>query len=519
MFDLSDWNDSSEAQSLTESVQRSQDNAAAARETAPSSRKKRLKRTRQLMEILRTLETPGPLMLGGPPAVQEPPPRVIPKKRRKEQDPSGASDTSPQNVGLHPNSASTEEHISRQRWRNRQKNKKKKKNKFKTEDEGLGERTETLAGAGERTQRVPGVRGKTQTAAGEGERTQRVAEEGEMTRGASGPNKSVTDSLSGVAKPGARKLVKRSKQKSNGEELEETTKSSEDTPKVSRLLESGSSPLGARVTPLQKRRLQKLKKLLETKDSGKGGDPLADGEQKDGSGAEVTNEPQEVLPEDRSASLRSRMEQRLSAARFRYINEQLYTSDSHEAQRLFQMDPEAFTVYHEGFSQQVQHWPANPINEIIKYIKNRPASLVVADFGCGDALLARSVRNKVHSFDLVALNKHVTVCDIAKVPLSDETVDIAVFCLSLMGKNLSEFLQEANRVLKLGGVLLVAEVSSRFDDVRSFLSAMTVLGYKNVSKSTDNGYFFIFEFCKSAPSKACTRHPGLELSPCLYKKR
>ncbi|CAI9568910.1 unnamed protein product, partial [Staurois parvus] len=217
-------------------------------------------------------------------------------------------------------------------------------------------------------------------------------------------------------------------------------------------------------------------------------------------------------------TLRTRMEQRLHSARFRYINEQLYTSDSREAVHLFQSDPEAFTIYHTGFSQQVQRWPVNPITEIIKYIKNRPSSLVVADFGCGDAQLARSVRNKVHSFDLVALNDLVTVCDMAQVPLLDGIVDIAVFCLSLMGKNLNDFLKEANRVLKMEGVLLVAEVSSRFDDVRQFLTAIAQLGFKSVNKNTDNSHFYLFEFSKVRLARDASRHPGLQLKPCLYKK-
>lgn len=45
----------------------------------------------------------------------------------------------------------------------------------------------------------------------------------------------------------------------------------------------------------------------------------------------------------------------------------------------------------------------------------RPKNLVIADFGCGDAKLAQSVPQKVHSFDLVALNKRITVCDMSKV--------------------------------------------------------------------------------------------------------
>jgi ribosomal RNA-processing protein 8 len=37
-----------------------------------------------------------------------------------------------------------------------------------------------------------------------------------------------------------------------------------------------------------------------------------------------------------------------------------------------------------------------------------------------------------------------------QVPLKSKTVDNAVFCLSLMGTNLTDYLKEANRVLKKG---------------------------------------------------------------------
>ncbi|XP_025904914.1 F-box/WD repeat-containing protein 7-like [Nothoprocta perdicaria] len=70
----------------------------------------------------------------------------------------------------------------------------------------------------------------------------------------------------------------------------------------------------------------------------------------------------------------------------------------------------------------------------------------------------------------------------AKVPLAAESVDVAVFCLSLMGTNLQEILEEANRVLKQGGTLLLAEVASRFTDLRAFLGALARLGFRCVSK-------------------------------------
>ena len=65
--------------------------------------------------------------------------------------------------------------------------------------------------------------------------------------------------------------------------------------------------------------------------------------------------------------------------------------------------------------------------------------LVIADFGCGEARLAHALSSsckKIHSFDLVALNDKVTVCDFSRTPLENESIDIVVFCLSLMGTNL-----------------------------------------------------------------------------------
>ncbi|KAM9263412.1 ribosomal RNA-processing protein 8 [Cariama cristata] len=227
----------------------------------------------------------------------------------------------------------------------------------------------------------------------------------------------------------------------------------------------------------------------------------------------------EAAPLGRAAALRARMEERLLAARFRYINQQLYTSTSREAAQLFQSDPEAFEIYHRGFAQQVGRWPENPVHRIIRYLRRRPASLVVADFGCGDCKIASSIKNKVHSFDLVPLSPLVTVCDMAKVPLAAESVDVAVFCLALMGTNLQEILEEANRVLKQGGTLMVAEVASRFEDIRAFVNAMAQLGFKSVSKDLSSAFFHLLEFAKTGPPRRRHRAPGLRLRPCLYKRR
>ena len=45
------------------------------------------------------------------------------------------------------------------------------------------------------------------------------------------------------------------------------------------------------------------------------------------------------------------------------------------------------------------------------------------------------------------------------VPLSDEAIDIAVFSLSLMGRNWPDYLKEAKRRLATNGYLLIAETT------------------------------------------------------------
>ncbi|XP_052793578.1 ribosomal RNA-processing protein 8-like [Mya arenaria] len=209
---------------------------------------------------------------------------------------------------------------------------------------------------------------------------------------------------------------------------------------------------------------------------------------------------------------------RLSAARFRYLNEQLYTSTGKEALDLFKKDRDAFSVYHEGFQGQVEKWPTNPVDIIIKQIKSKPKKLVIADFGCGDAKIAQSVANKVHSFDLVALNDHVTVCDMSKVPLDPGSVDIAVFCLSLMGTNLSSYLREANRILKHSGTLLVAEVTSRFDNPGRFVLQVEKMGFKVRKQDNSNKMFVLMDFMKTSPVKSGNTE-DIKLKPCVYKKR
>ncbi|XP_052276965.1 ribosomal RNA-processing protein 8-like [Dreissena polymorpha] len=225
-----------------------------------------------------------------------------------------------------------------------------------------------------------------------------------------------------------------------------------------------------------------------------------------------------IIDKSSSKSLLEKSRDRLNAARFRYLNEQLYSSTGHDAYNLFKQDKDAFHVYHAGFQNQVEKWPTNPVDIIIGIIKAKPKHLVVADFGCGDAKIAQNVANKVHSFDLVALNNHVTVCDIAKIPLGPASVDIGVFCLSLMGTNLSTYLGEANRVLKTGGTMYIAEVTSRFANIGQFVLQVEKMGFKCLSQDSGNKMFVLMTFRKTGDFKV-KDSGSIQLKPCVYKKR
>mmetsp|Transcript_311 Transcript_311/g.611 ORF Transcript_311/g.611 Transcript_311/m.611 type:complete len:425 (-) Transcript_311:54-1328(-) len=248
----------------------------------------------------------------------------------------------------------------------------------------------------------------------------------------------------------------------------------------------------------------------------------------------------------RTSQLQQAMKSKLKGAQFRYLNEQLYTTSGETALQMMKNDPSLFDKYHEGYRLQVEKWPQNPNDIFIEWVKRNP-QYVVGDFGCGEGKLAESVTSTVHSFDLVAHKPHITSCNLASVPLQQHTLDVAIFCLSLMGVDFLNFIQEAHRVLKPGGLLKIAEVISRFDDqdVSAFIDAVQAIGFKLTSQDSRNKFFVLLEFVKTPndgsdseeqelpkkkkrktqPTRSAKKGSKGEteksaiLKPCIYKRR
>ncbi|KYM92446.1 Ribosomal RNA-processing protein 8 [Atta colombica] len=235
--------------------------------------------------------------------------------------------------------------------------------------------------------------------------------------------------------------------------------------------------------------------------------------------SQVTKVAQSTL-RDKKPTLRDRMQMQLKASRFRFINETLYNNDSLQSKHYFQKDPDSFMAYHAGYKQQIEQWPINPLDVIISSIKKLPTDNVIADFGCGEARLAASVPHTVHSFDFIALNDEVKACDMAHTPLLMNSIHVVVFCLSLMGSNLNDYIIEANRVLKNNGILKIAEVESRFEDVKDFIRLLRHYGFKNTWKDLSHNLFYFMDFKKNEDISMKRKNlPAITLKSCVYKKR
>jgi ribosomal RNA-processing protein 8 len=230
----------------------------------------------------------------------------------------------------------------------------------------------------------------------------------------------------------------------------------------------------------------------------------------------------DLLPEPKGlTSLQRSMRSKLASARFRHLNESLYTKPSADSVALFKQDPSMFEDYHRGFAQQVEVWPENPVDGYVhsitvraklrpKHDKSRVSKpglrrgpgheeeetagpdpprgdakplprhmdghSTIADLGCGTASLSYRLQSSLkplnltfYSFDLSKPSgpSHdlVTIADISTLPLSEGSVDVAIFCLALMGTNWLDFIDEAYRILRWKGELWVSEIKSRFGRV------------------------------------------------------
>lgn len=164
---------------------------------------------------------------------------------------------------------------------------------------------------------------------------------------------------------------------------------------------------------------------------------------------------------------------------FSRMNARWSNSYSHTTYERLQGNPEEWMQYHTLYQKARKTWSVIPYEEAIKWLQKR-SDLVVADFGCGEALIGKAFAGKhtVHSFDFIAINNSVTECDMAHVPLEDSCLDVAMFNLSLMGLNIADYIRETARTLKLDGQLWIYEVTSHIKNPEGFIRGLELAGFR-----------------------------------------
>jgi hypothetical protein len=169
---------------------------------------------------------------------------------------------------------------------------------------------------------------------------------------------------------------------------------------------------------------------------------------------------------------------------FSRMNARWSNSYSHTTYERLQGNPEEWMQYHTLYQEARKTWSLIPHEEAIKWLQKR-SDLVVADFGCGEAVIAKALVGKhtVHSFDFIAINNSVIECDMARVPLEDSCLDVAMFNLSLMGLNVADYIREASRTLKLDGQLWIYEVTSRMKNLQGFVRGLETAGFRIIENT------------------------------------
>jgi ribosomal RNA-processing protein 8 len=189
----------------------------------------------------------------------------------------------------------------------------------------------------------------------------------------------------------------------------------------------------------------------------------------------------------------------------------LQSRDYHEMRAAHAHDwlrrrPEAWRQYHTRTPKDHQTWPEVPVQILASELRQHP-HWVIGDFGCGEAALALSLPEwTVHSFDHVAANERVTACNMCRVPLDDEVLDVAVFCLSFWGSldDIHSYLVEAHRTLKPSGNLRIADGRSRWEGDRrnALLDTIRAAGFNDVEVIRESCPFLYINATKGTDGRS-----------------
>ena len=180
------------------------------------------------------------------------------------------------------------------------------------------------------------------------------------------------------------------------------------------------------------------------------------------------------------------------------IHQKASTSSSSHMNEYFRSNPDKWREYHSIREENKKEWVEDPINVIAEKL-NKNRHQVIADLGCGMNQLKTLVNSysQWYSFDHYSDDETVIKADISDLReyLQDNSVDAAVFCMSLWGTNYMDYIKESYRYLKNGGIVYVAEPKDKINQ-SELIGGATQIGFEIISIDFErNGKSYI-EFKK-----------------------
>lgn len=156
--------------------------------------------------------------------------------------------------------------------------------------------------------------------------------------------------------------------------------------------------------------------------------------------------------------------------------------------------------------RSVRDWSSSRKEELMrflivtyKYMQDPCPGQTIADLGCGMNRLKGLVKNYKawYSFDHCAVDPSVVEADCSDLHeyLGDESIDSAVFCMSLWGTNYLDSIKEVHRYLKTGGTLYVVEPKEKVDQ-SVLLGEVVQLGFNLTNLVLERNGKTYFEYKK-----------------------
>ena len=202
-------------------------------------------------------------------------------------------------------------------------------------------------------------------------------------------------------------------------------------------------------------------------------------------------------------------EKEYSASYINEVHRRANTCNSETTHDYYQKNRNEFSEYHRKREIAKSEWiedPVDRVSEIIKGLSKRYDRII--DMGCGMNKLKTIVGNdrQVQGIDHINVSNDNTVIEAdmknLKGIIEDNSMNVAVFCLSLWGTNYKEYFTEANRILESEGKMIIVEPSSKFGEherygtTDDFIDNIETYGFDRIGKPEIRNNFIYFRFQK-----------------------